>query len=308
MIGVAELKERVNILDVAGRYTDLKRRGKEYVGLCPFHQEKTPSFTIDPDNGIYHCFGCAAGGSVVDFIMAAEGLTLKDAMQKLEQIAGGKTTPKPPKPKKAETPPPDYEQYIRTCRARYKDSLGAKYMRERGFPDGVADWCGVGYDPEFVYYRKSDGTKQTGKFVIFPTDNGAFTARNIDIDAPKDDLKRNAAGYSVGLFPAFWWWGVYNGGKTDADPFFIVEGAADAISFIASGYGAVSIGGAGNIRTLLEDIAYLKKQQRITAPFIIYMDADEAGRKASAELSAGLTKLGIIPEVKEWASAEGGAK
>jgi len=305
MIGIAEIKERVGILDVAGMYTDLKRRGKEYFGLCPFHQEKTPSFTVDADNGIYHCFGCGAGGSVVDFIMAADGLTVKDAIQKLEKIAGGKTTttPKPSTSKKAETPPPDHEQYIRTCRARYKDSAGAKYMRERGFCDGAAEWCGVGFDPEFVYYRKADGAKHTGKFIIFPTDNGSYTARNIDINAPKDDLKRNAAGYSVGLFPAFWWWNLPEG---MTDPFFIVEGAFDALSFIASGYGAVSIGGVGNTRTLLQDLTYIKEKQRITAPVIIYMDADEAGRKTSAGLSAGLTKLGIISTIKEWTTTEGG--
>jgi len=299
----AELKQRVDILDVVGRYTDLTRRGKEYVGLCPLHQEKTPSFTVDHDNGVYYCFGCGSGGDVIKFVMEAEGLTFRDAMQRLDDPGKTAPTPKPSKPKKAKAPPPDHEQYIRSCRARYKDSAGAKYMRERGFPDGVAEWCGVGYDPSFVYYRKADGAKLAGKFVIFPTDNGGYMARNIDINAPKEDLKRNAPGYSVGPFPVFWWWNLPEG---MTDPFFIVEGAADAMSFIASGYGAVGIGGTGNVNALLDDLAYIKKQQRITAPFVIYMDGDEAGRKASAELSAGLTKLGIVHDVKEWASAEGG--
>jgi DNA primase len=73
---------------VIGRYTTLKRRGKSLIGLCPFHQEKTPSFTVDPENGLFYCFGCHAGGSVFQFLMNKEGYSLPEAVEVLAREAG----------------------------------------------------------------------------------------------------------------------------------------------------------------------------------------------------------------------------
>jgi len=94
-----------------------------------------------------------------------------------------------------------------------------------------------------------------------------------------------------------WWWNLPEG--TTA-PFVIVEGACDAMTFMSKGYGAVSIGGAGNVDLLLGELAYIKTLQKITAPFIVYTDADPAGKQASARLAAGLAKLGIVHTVKVW--------
>ena len=63
-----ELRQRCNIEDIVSGYVQLKRRGKNLVGLCPFHNEKTPSFTVYPESGSFYCFGCGAGGEVVSFI------------------------------------------------------------------------------------------------------------------------------------------------------------------------------------------------------------------------------------------------
>ncbi|MGC9314538.1 MAG: DNA primase [bacterium] len=75
-------------VSVIGRYTALKRRGHRFVGLCPFHKEKTPSFTVDPDRGLYYCFGCHAGGSIFNFLMEKEGLTFYQAVENLARAAG----------------------------------------------------------------------------------------------------------------------------------------------------------------------------------------------------------------------------
>ena len=69
-----ELRGRIGLVDVIGRRVKLTRKGREHLGLCPFHKEKTPSFTVNEEKGFYHCFGCQAHGSVFDFVMETEGL------------------------------------------------------------------------------------------------------------------------------------------------------------------------------------------------------------------------------------------
>lgn len=71
---ISELKMRNDIEDVVGSYVNVKRRGRNLVGLCPFHSEKTPSFTVYPDSQSFYCFGCGAGGDVVTFVRRMENL------------------------------------------------------------------------------------------------------------------------------------------------------------------------------------------------------------------------------------------
>ena len=83
-----ELRGRVGLIDVIGRRVKLTRKGREYLGLCPFHKEKTPSFTVNEEKGFYHCFGCQAHGSVFDFVMETEGLNFPEAVEKLAAETG----------------------------------------------------------------------------------------------------------------------------------------------------------------------------------------------------------------------------
>ena len=85
---IERVREAVDIVEYIGRYVDLKRSGKSYRGLCPFHQEKTPSFYVDPDKGVYHCFGCGASGNIFRFVMDIEGLSFREAVIKLAQEHG----------------------------------------------------------------------------------------------------------------------------------------------------------------------------------------------------------------------------
>ena len=82
------LTERNPIDEVVGQYVSLTRRGSNLFGLCPFHSEKTASFSVSPDKGIYYCFGCHAGGGVINFIMQIEGLDYPDAVRFLAKRAG----------------------------------------------------------------------------------------------------------------------------------------------------------------------------------------------------------------------------
>lgn len=83
-----ELNDRNRIEDIAASYVNLRRRGKNLVGLCPFHNEKTPSFCVYPENNSFFCFGCNKGGDVIAFIMGVENLDFTEAVRFLAQRAG----------------------------------------------------------------------------------------------------------------------------------------------------------------------------------------------------------------------------
>lgn len=85
---INQIKENSDIVDIIGEYVDLKKAGSSFKGLCPFHNEKTPSFTVDRKKQLFHCFGCGAGGDVVSFIMQKEGLSYPDSLKYLAQKAG----------------------------------------------------------------------------------------------------------------------------------------------------------------------------------------------------------------------------
>ena len=80
---IKEVAERNDILDVVSQTVSLKKSGNSYIGLCPFHNEKTPSFNVTPRRGIFKCFGCGEGGDVIGFVMKNENLSFFDAVTKL---------------------------------------------------------------------------------------------------------------------------------------------------------------------------------------------------------------------------------
>ncbi len=83
-----ELKARLDLVAIVSRHVALTRRGREHLGLCPFHQEKTPSFTVNEQKGFYHCFGCGAHGTAIDFVMQHERMSFRDAVASLAASAG----------------------------------------------------------------------------------------------------------------------------------------------------------------------------------------------------------------------------
>lgn len=85
---IATLRERANMQLIVGEYTTLKRAGSRLKGLCPFHSEKTPSFTVDPARGYYHCFGCGTGGDVYAFVRQIEALTFPEAVERVASLSG----------------------------------------------------------------------------------------------------------------------------------------------------------------------------------------------------------------------------
>ena len=85
---IDRIRDAADILDIVAEHVELRRRGKNFFGLCPFHAEKTPSFSVAPDKQIFHCFGCGAGGNVITFLMEYEKISFTEALQSLAQRYG----------------------------------------------------------------------------------------------------------------------------------------------------------------------------------------------------------------------------
>ena len=90
---IEEIRSRCNIVDLIGTYVTLKRAGHSYKGLCPFHNEKTPSFTVSPDKGLYYCFGCHKGGTVYTFLQEYENMTFQEAADLAGELRPGLVIP-----------------------------------------------------------------------------------------------------------------------------------------------------------------------------------------------------------------------
>ena len=85
---IEEIRMKNDIVDVVSGYVKLQKKGSSYFGLCPFHNEKSPSFSVSPGKQIYYCFGCGAGGNVISFVMQYENYTFQEAVKFLAQKAG----------------------------------------------------------------------------------------------------------------------------------------------------------------------------------------------------------------------------
>jgi DNA primase len=103
------LREAISIVDLVGEYVALKKSGTGYVGLCPFHGEKTPSFHVHPQKQCFHCFGCQKGGNIFTFIRAVEGLSFRDAVQRLAKRAGIELS-ESESPRREKVPPKAHER------------------------------------------------------------------------------------------------------------------------------------------------------------------------------------------------------
>jgi len=90
---IEEIRELCSIVSIVSGYVSLKKAGTNYVGLCPFHSEKTPSFTVNDDKGIFHCFGCGTGGNVFSFLTRIEGKSFPEIVRELAEKEGFQLDP-----------------------------------------------------------------------------------------------------------------------------------------------------------------------------------------------------------------------
>ncbi|MEX2643234.1 MAG: DNA primase [Acetobacterales bacterium] len=151
---IEELKNRLSLPEVVGRRVRLQRKGREYAGLCPFHNEKTPSFNVVPDKGFYHCFGCGAHGSVFDFVMETENLSFVEAVERLAQDVGMTVPRADPREREREQRRAGTIGTLEAACAWFQKMLQAPegeaaraYLRNRGLDDGTVAAFRLGYAP-----------------------------------------------------------------------------------------------------------------------------------------------------------------
>jgi DNA primase len=152
---VQAVRDAVDIVDVAGDHTRLTKAGHRWQGLCPLHKEKTPSFSVDPSQGLYYCFGCGRGGDAIGLYMELSGDDFPAAIESLARRYG---IPLPSRPsgsgrgddrRKAQDLTPVLEAAARFFTARLKDSdAPRRYLADREVPDELVERYGIGYAPD----------------------------------------------------------------------------------------------------------------------------------------------------------------
>ncbi len=155
---VREVAERLSIAEVIGEYVSLKRSGSNFLGLCPFHGEKTPSFNVNPAREIFHCFGCGAGGDIFSFVMKIEGISFPEALRKLAARAGVAIEDRPltDAEKQLKTERDQQRTIMLVTAEHYRDTLTRKpegaaarsYLQEREVDPETSAAYGLGFASE----------------------------------------------------------------------------------------------------------------------------------------------------------------
>lgn len=307
-----ELRDRIRISEVVGGKVKLVRRGREHTGLCPFHSERTPSFTVNDDKGFYHCFGCGAHGDAIAFLVEAEGLSFRDAVERLAARAGlPLPTPDPEAAQRAErraTLIDANELAVKWFSAQLHAQAGKEalaYLKRRGLSDDTIRAFRLGFAPPGrtglaealaargvppalaveagLLIQPEDGGAPFDRFrnrVMFPILDTrgrvvAFGGRAMD-DAPAKYLNSpETPVFHKGrmLFNLF----AARGEARKRSEILVVEGYMDVISLAQAGFphGVAPLGTA-----LTED--QMQELWRVVPEPILCFDGDAAGRRAAA--------------------------
>ena len=151
---IEELTRRTDIVDVVGNYVQLKRKGRLYGGLCPFHSEKTPSFYVYPDTQSFYCFGCGVGGDVIHFVRRINSIDYTEAVKMLAARAGMPEPQEDDKTGRLRQPHPSMNKeaarYFHAClNSTVEEARQARaYWRRRGLDDKTIVRFGLGYAPD----------------------------------------------------------------------------------------------------------------------------------------------------------------
>ncbi|MBP3323427.1 MAG: DNA primase [Clostridia bacterium] len=318
-----ELKDRSDINDIISSYVNLKRRGKNLVGLCPFHNEKTGSFTVYPENGSFYCFGCHAGGDVITFIMKIENLDYIEAVKFLAGRAGLKMPEDGVDDSLSKLKTRVLEinretaRFYHSCLMSEEGKKGLEYFTKRGLSQSIIRRFGLGYSPDskFALVNHLKKLRFTNEEMIaanvaLPTRSGnvidrfyaramfpiidlrgnvvAFGGRILTDEKPKYINTSDTPVYkkSQGLF-------AMNFAKNVKDERLILaEGYMDVISLHAAGFtGAIASLGTSLTSEQAKVIARYAKE------VVICYDSDEAGQKAAQRAIPILRDTGLLVKV-----------
>ena len=312
-----ELSDRNPIEDVVGEYVQFtKRSGQNLFGLCPFHSEKTPSFSVSPSKQIYHCFGCGKGGSVINFIMEIENLSFPEAVEFLARRAGMKVPEQQSDPGK---PKRDRLYALNRDAARFfyeqlstpAGAAAVDYMLRRGITPGTARRFGLGCAPEswdaLCSAMKEKGYTERELYdaglVRRGKKGGVYDAFRGRLMFPVIDVRGNVIAFSGRALgdvepkylnspetPVFSkshnLFGLNLAKKSKSGYIILVEGNVDVVSLHQAGFDS-AVASLGT--SLTPEQARLIS--RYKSEVVIAYDADEAGRKAAQRAIGILEKL-----------------
>jgi DNA primase len=303
---IDDLMDRIDIVEVIGSRVQLKKAGREYKSPCPFHNEKTPSFTVSPQKGFYHCFGCGAHGTALGFLLEFDRLEFPEAVEELAHIAG-LTVPRDEQAERRAPSAPVYETLAKAAsiyqQALKDDPPAIDYLKGRGLSGEIVRDFGIGYAPggwDFLLRRFPDqedvrrnllsagliAARDSGGFydrfrerIIFPIRDGrgrvvAFGGRITGDGEPKYLNSPETAVFHkgrelYGLFEA-------RRAARDVNSILVVEGYMDVISL--AGHGVQNAVGTLGTATTAD---HLKRLFRATRDVTFCFDGDRAGREAA---------------------------
>ena len=319
---LSELRMRCDIEQIISSYVPLRRRGKNLVGLCPFHNEKTPSFTVYPETESFYCFGCAAGGEVISFIRRIENLDYVEAVRFLCERAGmnmpedGYDSSLAQKRKRMYEINREAARFFHEYLFSPEGKAGLDYYKSRGYSKKTLVRFGMGYAPNdwrkllnhmrergYSYEELYDAnlankSEKNGKVnfydnfrnrvmvpIIDPRGNVvAFGGRVLDDSKPKYVNTSDTLVYkkSLGVF------GLNFAKNSKEKSLILVEGYMDAISLHQAGFdNAIACLGTA----LTSEMAHLLS--RYTDKIILSYDADEAGQKATQRAIGIFSSIGM---------------
>lgn len=183
---IQELLNRVDLVDLVSKVVPLKKTGKNLMGCCPFHHEKTPSFSVNPQKQFYKCFGCGAAGTAIKFVMQYDGLTFPEAVRKLAESVGMEVPEERPGEKVRRQKARTLTDRMKQAADFYTEALRQNertidYLKSRGISGLTAARFGLGYSPEGwqslkdvfgEQYEDPEMTEQTGCGLVIVNENG----------------------------------------------------------------------------------------------------------------------------------------
>ena len=304
---IHDLLNRLDIVDVIERYVPLKKAGANYVACCPFHNEKSPSFTVSQSKQFYHCFGCGAHGTAIGFVMEHGGLGFVDAVEELARSVGVTVPREAPMPEQTQHKvTPDLYEVMQSATRYYRDQLkqsspAIDYLKRRGLSGEIALRFGIGYAPQgwqnlgnvFANYQDSslletglvieneDG-KRYDRFrdrIMFPIVNTrgqviGFGGRVLDSGDPKYLNSPETALFEKGREL----YGLFQALKAirAKRQVLVVEGYMDVVALAQHGieYAVATLGTATTPY-------HVQKMLRLTDKVMFCFDGDAAGQRAA---------------------------
>lgn len=304
---IQDLLHRVDIVDVVDRHVKLKRAGANYVACCPFHGEKTPSFTVSQSKQFYHCFGCGAHGTAIGFVMEYNGAGFVDAVKELAQSVGMQVPEvrSEQAARKAGEGEDIYGVLLQAAqfyRARLKDAPRAiDYLKGRGLSGEIAKRFGVGYAPEgwqglaAAFPDYSAKALVTAGLVKHTEEGKRYDVFRDRIMFPIVDVRGNVIGFGGRVLgegepkylnspetPVFEkgreLYGLYQARRAirDAGRVIVVEGYMDVVALAQSGV-AYAVATLGTATTP----THVQKLLRQADEIVFCFDGDDAGRRAA---------------------------